>query len=290
MMKKSNNNTHLTAKKRDKLSFPARVLKSKKLLIGDVLDFGCGLGTDVKFLKSEGVSIDGYDKFYFPEYPVKKYDTIICLYVLNVLQPVEQAEVLIELSQLVKPNGTVYMAVRRDVKYEGFRTHKIHKKKTYQCNVILNYESIFGNDFCQIYEYQHYNRIKKNSESNCPFCNPDPDRELIAESATAYAIYDKYPVSKGHSLIIAKRHCSDYFNLSFKEQAACFFMVNKVKVQIAKRFSPDGFNVGVNIGRVAGQTVDHVHIHLIPRYINDVQDPSGGVRGVIPLQQKYNND
>lgn len=284
---KLNPNSHLTAKERKFLSFPARILFNKNLLIGDVLDFGCGFGKDVELLKSKGINIEGYDKHYFPKYPTKKFDTIICFYVLNVLLPEEQATVLMELSQLIKPTGTVYIAVRRDLKYQGFRTHKIHQKKTYQCNVILNSKSFFRNENCEIYEYRHYNQLKRNENPTCPFCNPDAERELIVESATAFAIYDKFPVNNGHALIIPKKHCADYFELSFKEQAACIFMLNKVKEIVTKKFKPDGFNVGINVGEKAGQTINHVHIHLIPRYHGDVKNPIGGVRNVIPEKGNY---
>src|SRR5690554_5122575 len=208
---KSNPNSHLTAKEREYLSFPAKILFNKNLFIGDVLDFGCGFGNDVKKLKAKGFNVQGYDKYHFPEYPSKRFDTIICFYVLNVLLPEEQATVLMELSQLVKPTGKVYIAVRRDLQYEGFRTHKIHQKKTYQCNVILNSKSFFRNENCEIYEYQHYNQLNRAENSDCPFCNPDSERELIVESATAYAIYDKSPVNDGHALIIPKRHIENYF-------------------------------------------------------------------------------
>jgi len=287
MMQQQNPNSHLTAKERDTLSFPAKILFNQNLLIGDVLDFGCGFGNDVKLLKAKGINIEGYDKYYFPEYPIKKFDTIIGFYVLNVLLPEEQATVLMELSQLVKPTGKVYFAVRRDLQFEGFRMHKIHQKQTYQCTVKLPYHSFFKNENCEIYEYQHYNQLKRTENPDCPFCNPDSERELIVESATAYAIYDKYPVSAGHALIIPKRHCTDYFDLSFREQAACIFMLNTVKEIISVKFKPDGFNVGINVSEAAGQTVPHVHIHLIPRYNGDVEEPRGGVRGVIPNKQKY---
>jgi diadenosine tetraphosphate (Ap4A) HIT family hydrolase len=284
---KSNPNSHLTAKERDNLSFPAKILLNQNLLAGDVLDFGCGYGSDVKLLKAKGINIKGYDKYHFPEYPIKKFDTIICFYVLNVLLPEEQATVLMELSQLVKPTGKVYFAVRRDLQFEGFRMHKIHQKQTYQCTVKLPYHSFFKNENCEIYEYQHYNQLKKDQNSDCPFCNPDADRELIVESATAFSVYDKYPVSAGHALIIPKKHCTNYFDLTFREQSACMFMLNKVKEIVSAKFNPDGFNIGINVGEKAGQTVNHVHIHLIPRYNGDVEEPRGGVRGVIPNKQKY---
>lgn len=124
VMTQANQYSHLTAKERDRLSFPARIIKDKSLIKGEVLDFGCGLGSDVELLIEKGFKVDGYDKHYFPEYPKKKFDTILCFYVLNVLLPEEQTKVLIEISRLLKPSGSAYFAVRRDIRYEGYRTHK----------------------------------------------------------------------------------------------------------------------------------------------------------------------
>lgn len=121
----------------------------------------------------------------------------------------------------------------------------------------------------------------------CPFCNPYSERELIVESDIAFAIFDKFPVSLGHTLIIPKRHCANYFDLNFSEQSDCFLMLNEVKQIIESRYHPNGFNVGINISEAAGQTVPHVHIHLIPRYEGDVKEPRGGVRGVIPEKRSY---
>ncbi|MBC6366356.1 HIT family protein [Algoriphagus sp. AK58] len=286
MGKNENQFSHLTAKERDSLSFPARIVKERGLLLGEVLDFGCGFGKDVEILGQQGVNILGYDKHYFPHFPEQKFDTIICFYVLNVLLPEEQALVLMEISALLKPSGKAYFAVRRDLVYEGFRTHKIHQKPTFQTNVVLPFRSIFKNDSCEIYEFQQYNQVPK-SYSGCPFCNPESKAELILESAQAYSILDKFPVNPGHALIIPKRHIADYFELSFKEQSSCLFLLNEVKKKIQKRFNPEGFNIGINIGEKAGQTVSHVHIHLIPRYAGDVDDPRGGVRGVIPERKMY---
>lgn len=284
---KTNPYSHLTAKERTFLSFPAKHVLQKGLLKGRVLDFGCGFGKDVELLKEKGFDITGYDKHYFPAYPEVKFDTIICFYVLNVLFTEEQASVLMEICQLLKPGGRAYFAVRRDIVKEGFRVHKEHKKLTYQCNVVLPFTSIYRNENCEIYEYQHFNHIKHDVNNNCPFCHPDKERELLFESATAYAIFDKFPVNPGHTLIIPKRHTANYFDLSFREQSACWFMINKVKEYLDKKFNPDGYNIGVNINEQAGQTVSHVHIHLIPRYTGDVEEPRGGVRGVIPSKRDY---
>ena len=223
--------------------------------------------------------------------PTKRFDTIVCNYVLNVLEPNEQAEVLMEVSELLKPTGTAYFAVRRDLKHEGFRIHYVHKQPTYQCNVVLPYKSVFSNENCEIYEYRHFNkrmhRHKRNDTIGCPFCNLNPKVGLVCESATAVAFFDGYPVSKGHTLIIPKRHVASYFDLTNHEQQALWLVVNHCKKLLTERFNPDGFNVGINVGEAAGQSVFHVHIHLIPRYKGDVENPKGGVRGVIPTKQKY---
>lgn len=132
------------------------------------------------------------------------------------------------------------------------------------------------------------NILSDNNESDkCPFCSLDKDRKIILESAFTFAIYDKFPVNNGHVLIIPKRHCLNYFSLSFEEQADCFLLLNKVKDMILDRLNPSGYNIGINVGEEAGQTVKHVHIHLIPRYKGDVENPRGGVRGVIPSKQNY---
>jgi diadenosine tetraphosphate (Ap4A) HIT family hydrolase len=285
MVKQKNQFSHLTAIERVYLSAPAQFLLDKKLLQGKILDFGCGFGNDVKLLRQKGFDITGYDPYYFPQYPQGKFDTIICFYVLNVLFPQEQANVLMEVSHLLKLGGKAYYAVRRDIKREGFREHYIHKKPTYQCIVKLPFPSIYLDEYCEIYEYIHYN-FQRNSTNNCIFCNPHKNINILTESATAYAIFDGYPVSKGHVLVIPKRHVSNYFQLPFKEQSACWLMVNKVQEILQKEFQPDGFNVGMNVNKEAGQNVMHASIHIIPRYKGDAVGSKGGIRCVIPKRDR----
>jgi diadenosine tetraphosphate (Ap4A) HIT family hydrolase len=285
MQKQKNKFSHLTAIERIKLSFPAQFLLEKNLLKGQILDFGCGFGNDIKLLKQKGFDITGYDPYHLPQYPTDKFDTIICFYVLNVLFPEEQANVLMEVSHLLKPGGKVYYAVRRDIKKEGFREHYIHKRPTYQCRVKLSFKSIYLDESCEIYEYVHYNH-QRNSSNNCIFCNPHKNLTLLTESATAYAMFDGYPLNKGHVLIVPKRHVANYFELPFKEQSACWFMANKVQEILSKDFHPDGFNVGMNINREAGQTMMHANIHIIPRYQTDTVGAKGGMRYVIPKKSR----
>lgn len=281
MTKKENKYSHLTAIERNNLSFPAQYLLQKNLLKGTILDFGCGLGNDVKLLTEKGFNIIGYDSYYAPQYPQKKFDTIICIYVLNVLFINEQYNVIMQISELLKSGGKAYFAVRRDIKYEGFREHYVHKKPTYQCLVNLPFNSIYLDESCEIYQYTHYN-CQKNSPNQCIFCNPYQKLTLITELPTCYAILDGYPLSKGHTLIIPKNHVANYFELSFFEQSACWFMVNRVQKILTKKYAPDGFNIGFNINKVAGQKVMHTHIHLIPRYHGDTSNQKSGIRCVIP--------
>lgn len=123
--------------------------------------------------------------------------------------------------------------------------------------------------------------------SDCPFCSIDKE-DIVFEEDYVLAIYDKYPVSNGHMLIIPKFHDEQYFETCLKSRL--WAMVDRCKLYLDKKYNPDGYNVGINIGEAAGQTVEHMHIHLIPRYEGDVENPAGGIRGVIPERQKYGGD
>lgn len=277
---KSNPNSHLTAIERTSLSYPARILMNQKKIHGKILDFGCGVGKDVELLATKGYEIKGYDPHYFPEFPTEKFDTIICFYVLNVLLPDEQEIVLKQVKDLLKQNGKAYFAVRRDVYYEGFRMHKLHKKQTYQCQVKLPFETVFKNENCEIYEFQNYNQLKNNV--GCIFCYPDSERELILETAYTYAIYDKSPAQFGHALIIPKTHCAEYTSLTINEQSDFNLVIDKVKELILKRFNPKGFDIGKSKVENIEQDDHHFYLHLLPRYNDDIEEQRSGVRGVIP--------
>lgn len=119
---------------------------------------------------------------------------------------------------------------------------------------------------------------------SCVFCEL---KDYALENEAAFAIFDKYPVSKGHILIIPKRHVANFFDLDKYERDKIFELVDQSKVLLDDKYNPDGYNIGVNINEAAGQTVFHVHIHIIPRYLGDMDDPKGGVRGVIPDKMKY---
>ena len=119
------------------------------------------------------------------------------------------------------------------------------------------------------------------------FCNSKKSG-IVYENDLAYASYDTYPVSKFHCLIIPKRHLKDYFELTTDELIACNDLIKIIKKKIInKDKSIKGFNLGTNIGKVSGQSIFHCHLHLIPRRVNDVKNPQGGVRSVIPNKQHY---
>ena len=122
---------------------------------------------------------------------------------------------------------------------------------------------------------------------DCVFCQIEKSREIIASSELSLAFYDGFPVSPGHVLIIPRRHVASFFDLTKEEKVDLLRLADQVKSIIEKRYHPDGYNSGVNGGEAAGQSVFHVHIHIIPRYKGDVENPKGGVRGVIPAKQKY---
>jgi len=127
----------------------------------------------------------------------------------------------------------------------------------------------------------------KDPNNPCIFCVIRKE-ELQFENRLAYSSIDSYPVSEFHSLIVPKRHVETYFELTSEEIQACNELILKTKEKILKQDSSvKGFNIGTNAGKVAGQSILHCHIHLIPRREGDVEDPQGGVRSVIPKKQHY---
>ena len=122
--------------------------------------------------------------------------------------------------------------------------------------------------------------------SNCPFCQLDAARIAFADDVTL-VIRDAFPVSPGHTLIIPRRHVGSFFQLTAPERESMFELLTQAKVELDETLQPDGFNIGINDGAAAGQTVPHLHLHLIPRYRGDAPDPRGGVRWVLPAKAKY---
>ena len=113
---------------------------------------------------------------------------------------------------------------------------------------------------------------------DCELCVP---AQVVADKAAAYARYDSNSLARGHVIVVPRRHVADFFDMTAEEQAAVLALLNDARQLIQAKHSPDGYNVGINIGKAAGQSRMHVHVHLIPRYAGDVPDRAGGVRRVL---------
>ncbi len=132
-----------------------------------------------------------------------------------------------------------------------------------------------------------YNAVVPEDTPGCPFCT-GPPAAWVAANDLAFAIRDRFPVSPGHTLVIPKRHVPTWFDATVAEQHALLALVDVVRRDLdGGDPKPDGYNIGVNVGVVAGQTVPHLHVHVIPRFAGDVPDPTGGVRFVIPHKANY---
>ncbi|WP_249605371.1 HIT domain-containing protein [Chromobacterium sp. IRSSSOUMB001] len=122
--------------------------------------------------------------------------------------------------------------------------------------------------------------------SLCPFCSLSPDRHLFANTY-GVVIRDGFPISPGHTLIIPRRHIASFFALEPAEREGLMVLLDQARQQLLAELKPDGFNIGINDGTAAGQTVPHLHIHLIPRFAGDREDSRGGVRWIIPEKADY---
>lgn len=123
---------------------------------------------------------------------------------------------------------------------------------------------------------------------DCLFCKWREEKEkILLQNDLAFARFDEFPVNKGHVLFITKRHVKDFFATTIEEKNAIFELIDKAKKIIDENYNPNGYNIGMNCGVSAGQSVMHIHVHLIPRYNGDVENPRGGVRGIIPKKQNY---
>ncbi len=128
-----------------------------------------------------------------------------------------------------------------------------------------------------------------NGETGCPFCNRIVAGDLLFSADLAVAFADSFPVSPGHTLVVPRRHTDTYFDLRAEEQSALWHLVPDVARHVTRIHQPAGYNIGLNVGTAAGQTVAHVHLHVIPRYVGDSPDPRGGIRWVLPAHAAYWN-
>jgi diadenosine tetraphosphate (Ap4A) HIT family hydrolase len=115
----------------------------------------------------------------------------------------------------------------------------------------------------------------------CPFCSVSAER-VRETCALAFTVDDAFPVAPGHTLVIPRRHAADFFDLTKEEIASMIRLMRAAKERLDQSISPTGYTIGINVGRDAGQTVFHAHVHLIPRYPKDTPDPTGGVQNILP--------
>ena len=123
--------------------------------------------------------------------------------------------------------------------------------------------------------------------NNCFFCKSINNKDFLLENELAVARFDDFPVNNGHLEVITKRHEKDWWQTTLEEKIAIFNLLDEAKKIIDERYNPDGYNIGMNWGEKAGQSIMHLHVHLIPRYDGDVKNPRGGVRTVIQERQNY---
>ena len=121
---------------------------------------------------------------------------------------------------------------------------------------------------------------------DCPFCTL-PASRIIDRNEAGFVVRDAYPVTPGHTLVLPQRHVGTFFETTAEERSGLLSLLDSAKQRLDVEFAPAGYNIGINDGAAAGQTVSHLHIHLIPRYPLDQDDPRGGVRWVIPEKAKY---
>jgi diadenosine tetraphosphate (Ap4A) HIT family hydrolase len=123
----------------------------------------------------------------------------------------------------------------------------------------------------------------------CLFCDRTNSKEhkIILENDFCFARWDNFPVSRGHAEIVPKSHINSFFDLSNDQLIQLYSLLREAKEVVQKEYNPDGYNIGINEGEAAGRTIHHLHIHLIPRYRGDIENPRGGIRNVIPNKGRY---
>ena len=128
--------------------------------------------------------------------------------------------------------------------------------------------------------------MSDSNPNDCPFCRLLPER-VIESNTHALVVADAFPVSPGHTLVILRRHVASFFETTSEELKAVYELLHSAKNRLDRTLMPGGYNIGVNVGAIAGQTVEHIHIHLIPRYSGDMPNPIGGVRNIISCKGTY---
>lgn len=200
----------------------------------------------------------------------------------------ELADVLEVVHALAKANGlTVEQIEQRRLKKREIKGG--FENKTYNSSIEIEENNSSINYYLK--KHQQYPEIHSHTyQSDCLFCQiarREKEVKFFANFAHCYVIKDQFPVSNGHILIIPHEHTENWFTAKEEVRSDIMKALYLVKEQLDLEYRPQGYNIGANCGEVAGQSVMHLHLHLIPRYQGDMENPKGGVRGVIPSKQKY---
>lgn len=285
-----------------------------------ILDAGCGSGRDSKQFLDRGYSVTAMDAsiemvklssaytkldtlhMSFEEMTFDaEFDGIWCSASLLHVPSEKLHSALKKIKRALKPNGILFISFMKGTA-ESYRGERFFQDMT-QEKLMTILQQTGDLEILEIACEQSYEKnrdttwiqalVKKStafSHSDCLFCLPNSHNtfeKIIAETELCYAIEDNFPVSKGHLLIISKQHFEHWFEAPEHVQQNIISLLNSLKNWLEKRYSPDGYNVGFNCTRYAGQTVPHLHVHIIPRYKGDCLSPEGGIRGVISHKQKY---
>ena len=183
--------------------------------------------------------------------------------------------------ELLRENGNMRFGELSNILIDEGLVYTSHVVAHTLQNGCKEHERFKGEDLFVNPKYGVWGLVNNN---NCIFCDI---KNYILENELAYAIFDRYPVNKGHMLFIPKRHVKNFFDITNEERESIFKLIDEGKKLLDEKYSPNGYNIGINCGEEAGQTIMHAHVHLIPRYKRDIENPRGGVRGVIPNKMKY---
>lgn len=284
---------------------------------GKILDVGCGSGRDLKFFKECGFDVVGMDASeemvkLSSEYSREKtlllnfdqidfyeeFDGIWCSASLLHIPSEQLLSIMEKILKALKPNGIWFFSFISG-EFEGYRDgryfHYMTRDKLGKYLKVLD-----GIEVLDIFEVASYDaqrdtrwvhciaRRNQEREKPCIFCNRESTfSSIIAESEHSYAVLDNYPVNPGHILIISKGHYEHWFKAPREVQVDIIDFMERLKGWLDEKHAPDGYNVGFNCSKYSGQTIPHLHVHLIPRYKGDCINPEGGIRGVIETKKKY---
>lgn len=263
-MNKNNQHQLLSQYELDSLSQPMQWLLEKKLLKGKILVYGTD-SYEQKLLSRKGYNIEVRNRDYQPNHPSEQFDTIISIYLFNWLDNIEQNNILLSVSRLLKHGGKAYFAVKHHFGFKNICLNEQHQIEQTISNVTLPFKKVFQGYIFDIYKFQHFNITSRNL-SKCAYCTPQ--QEILLENEYSYAMLSNNPISKGHALVIPKRHVASYFDLTVNEQVACQLTLNRLKQIIDDEHAPDGYSVSINMNALAEQWVEHVAIELVARYEN----------------------